>query len=122
MDNESSIYYKISGTFMMVGNDNPSRIYEYGDFSPIPFRPGDIVGIFIPHDVLTRLRVRSEDVSSHFNYYLTLEDFARVSPIEEMDLEANQALQSQQYLPLVSVYITRTYGTIIHKVASARQA
>ena len=66
------------------------------------------MGMFLPRMQLSRLRVKAEDVSSHTNYYLGLDDDARVSPVEEMDLENSVDLQSQQYLPLVSAYITYT--------------
>ena len=107
-EGNQSIYHKLHGTFLTVGGQNESGVYEYGDFSPIPFGPGDIVGMFLPRMQLSRLRVKAEDVSSHTNYYLGLDDDARVSPVEEMDLENSVDLQSQQYLPLVSAYITYT--------------
>ena len=107
-EGNQSIYHKLHGTFLTVGGENESGIYEYGDFSPIPFRPGDIVGMYLPRMQLSRLRVKAEDVSSHTNYYLGLDDDARVSPVEEMDLENSVDLQSQKYLPLVSAYITYT--------------
>ena len=110
-DNDSGVYRKINGTSLAVGARNESGIYEYGDFPPIPFQVGDIVGMFVARDRLSRLRVRSEDTSGLFNYYLTLEDGARESPVEEMDLGPSGSLQSQQYLPLVSVYISHTHSS-----------
>ena len=38
-----------------VESDN--EIYEYDNFSPIPFRPGDILGIFAPCYSQSRLRM-----------------------------------------------------------------
>ena len=111
VDNDSSVYQKINGTFLRVSNNTTSGIYEYDDFSPIPFRPGDVVGMFLPRDSLSKLRVRSEDISGHFNYYLPVENSDKVSPFEEMDLEDTEDLKSEEYLPLVSVYITSSSST-----------
>ena len=110
-ENGSSVYRKISGTFLRVGSWNTSGIYEYGDFSPIPFHPGDVVGMFLSRKPLSKLRVLSEDSSSHLNYYLSVENSDRVSPFEEIDLKETDDLKSQQYLPLVSVYITSSIST-----------
>ena len=42
-------YQKINGTFLEFADSSSNRIYEYDNFSPIPFRAGDILGVFIPY-------------------------------------------------------------------------
>ena len=111
VENGSSVYRKISGTFLRVGSLNTSGIYEYGDFYPIPFKPGDVVGMFLPREPLSKLRVLSEDSNNYLNYYLSVGNSDRVSPFEEIDLEETDDLKSQQYLPLVSVYTTSSIST-----------
>ena len=109
--NESNTYRKIHGTFLRVGNRSDNNIYQYGDFVPISFEPGDIVGMFLPRKQLSRLRVKSEDVSGYgyTNYFVPLEDPGiKVSPVMEIDLddEGSQDVESQDYLPLISVCTT----------------
>jgi hypothetical protein len=113
-DNESQTYQKINGTLLTISGKNESGIYEFDDFSPILFRPGDIVGMFLPHAMESRLRIQSEDVSNVLNYYLPVENLAEESHIEEIDLEDTDSLQTKKYLPLVSVYIS-----LVHSATSA---
>ena len=44
----NDVYQKINGTFINIEAENSNRIYEYNNFSPIPFLAGDILGVFVP--------------------------------------------------------------------------
>lgn len=93
-------------------------IYEYRDFEPIPFEPGDVVGMFIPKDSQSRLRLRAEDDGSTLNYYVMVKTADSESPVEEIDLDETEDLQTEQYLPLVSAYITQTDTTRPDSISS----
>ena len=44
----NATYRKINGTFLSVETFNESLMYEYSNFSPIPFQARDILGTFVP--------------------------------------------------------------------------
>ena len=44
------------------------------------------MGFFLPRDSLSKLKVRSEDISGHYNY-LPVNNSDNVSPFEQIDLE-----------------------------------
>ena len=98
-------YQKINGTFLEFADSSSNRIYEYDNFSPIPFRAGDILGVFIPRTSLSRLRLLSEDTDSPTNYYLTTENTVSVSPHDMIDIQNTPMVMSRTYHPLVSVEI-----------------
>ena len=100
----NDVYQKINGTFIDVTTSRPNRIYEYSNFSPIPFQAGDILGVFIPGQVSSNLALLSEDTTSPTNYYLTTDSTDSESPYDMMDISS---VMSQGYHPLVSVEIGR---------------
>ena len=93
----NDMYQKINGTFITTQTENSNRIYEYDNFSPIPFQAGDILGVFLPRDRDTRLRLLSEITDSPTNYYLTTDDFDFESPFDSIDIQSTQSLRSQAY-------------------------
>ena len=98
-------YQKINGTFLEVETESEDRVYEYDDFAPIPFRAGDILGVFIPRTSLSRLRLLSENTNSPTNYYLTTGGSVAVSPHDMIDIQNTPMVMSGTYRPLVSVEI-----------------
>ena len=68
--NKSGVYQKISGIHFRNNTPIPLGVYEYSDFSPIPFKAGDILGVFIPEDQESRIRLRSENGPNPVNYYI----------------------------------------------------
>ena len=99
-------YQKISGTFFFAINMQPNRIYEYSGFSPIPVKSGDILGIFIPRDSLSRVRLWSERTSSPTQYYHYTGDSV-TSPYDVINVgDINDTtVTTTSYRPLVSVEI-----------------
>ena len=79
-----------------------SRIYEYADFSPIPVKSGDILGIFLPRFSSSKLRLLSELADSPAQHYLLTDVSASSSPYDEIDLEQDSVTRGA-YGPLVSV-------------------
>ena len=101
----NDVYQKRNGTFITTPIENSNRIYEYDNFSPIPFQEGDILGVFLPGNELAGLSLLSETIDSPTNYYLTTDDFDFESPFDTIDMQSTQSLRSQAYHPLVSVEI-----------------
>ena len=95
-------YRKINGIFIELQTSVSSRIYEYEDFSPIPVKSGDILGIFLPFFTSSRLRLASELASSPAQHYIFTGVTASSSPYDETDLEQDSVTRGA-YHPLVSV-------------------
>ena len=95
-------YRKINGTFIELQTSVSNRIYEYEDFSPIPVKSGDILGIFVPFSTSSRLRLISETAGSPAQHYIFTDVSASSSPYDEIDLEQDSVTRGT-YHPLVSV-------------------
>ena len=104
----NATYRKINGTFISVETSNASLIYEYTNFSPIPFQAGDILGAFIPRGGLSKLILRLEDDCGHLNYYMRTDVDANESSYDSIDLSGTDS-NSATYYPLVSVEISTNY-------------
>ena len=101
----NDVYQKINGTFITIPSVSSNRIYEYDNFSPIPFQAGDILGVFLPRDRDARLRLLSETTNNPTNYYLATANPDSESSFDTIDIQSTQSLISQAYHPLVSVEI-----------------
>ena len=103
---ENDVYHKINGTFMNIGTKISNRIYEYNNFSPIPFLAGDILGVFLPRNTISRLRITLEANSGPLNYYIPTTDMANMSHYDTIDLQQSiPQLYSSVYHPLITVEI-----------------
>ena len=101
----NDMYQKKNGTFITAPTENPNRIYEYDNFSPIPFQAGDILGVFLPQLTTASLGLLSETTDSPTNYYLMSAEDTDDSTYDIIDLQNTESLFSQDYHPLVSVEI-----------------
>ena len=101
-------YRKISGTRIVVDRRNENLIYEYSNFTPIPFQAGDVLGAFVPLGNVTKLKLRSEGNRGPLNYYI-LTNNAPESPYNNVNLSGT--LTSATFHPLISVEISK------HKVS-----
>ena len=102
----NDVYQKINGTFIVVENANIRKVYEYDDFPPISFQAGDILGVFIPRNKDSKLRLRRESGSGPTNYYIRTADSDTVSPYDSIDLQQDTPqVSSSEYHPLVTVEI-----------------
>ena len=105
-NNGNDVYRKINGTLINVVTENMDRVYEYDNFSPIPFQAGDILGMFTPRNFLSKLLLRAEDGRGPTNYYIATSDSDTVSPYDSIDLQqGTPQVSSSVYLPLVTVEI-----------------
>ena len=116
-------YQKINGTYIYLPfSMSSNRIYEYSKFAPIPVQSGDILGIFVPQDFASRLRLRSENANSNnpTQYYHYFSDFSlSASPVDEIDIRNNEpGLTRTSHYPLVSVEIHRLYSYYNFKIDS----
>ena len=99
-------YQKINGTFLEFADSSSNGIYEYNNFPPIPFQVGDILGVFIPRDKDSKLRLRAEERHGYTNYYIPTVNSDTVSPYDSIDLQQNTPqVSSSVYHPLVTVEI-----------------
>ena len=99
-------YQKINGTFIDIETENEDWVYEYDNFPPIPFQAGDILGVFIPPDAGSKLRLRAESGYGHTNHYIPTADSDTVSPYDSIDLQQDTPqVSSSVYHPLVTVEI-----------------
>ncbi|CAI8024215.1 hypothetical protein GBAR_LOCUS14080, partial [Geodia barretti] len=114
-------YDKISGTFIEAPTLVNTRIYEYDNFSPIPVKSGDILGIFIPRHAFSRLRILSENTTSPTQYYQFTDAFAAVSPHNVFDI-GNQFVRTSSYHPLVSVEFVRSPTSSVMIISSSSLA
>ena len=100
----NDVYQKINGTVLNIGTESSNRIYEYDNFSPIPFLAGDILGVFIPRPALSKLRLRAEEGRGPLNYFIRTEVTASVSPYDTIDL---LNISTLVYHRLVTVEISK---------------
>ena len=95
-------YEKINGTLFETGISLFSNIYESDNFSPIPVKSGDILGIFLPPQEQTRLRLRTEIANGPTQYYLATGSSV-ISPHSVIDIQQSHSIFSYTIHPLVSV-------------------
>ena len=110
----NDMYRKINGTLIEVETESENQIYEYDNFPPIPFQAGDILGVFIPPDVGSKLRLRAESGYGPTNYYIPTTHSDTVSPYDSIDLQQDTPqVSSSVYHPLVTVEIIGKHSPYI---------
>ena len=63
----NGVYERKNGTQITM-TASPRAVYEFDNFSPIPFQAGDFLGLYLPlSEVIT---LYSEDTNSIINYYI----------------------------------------------------
>ena len=96
-------YQKINETLIAIEAESGDDVYEYDNFSPIPLQAGDILGVLIPPEWLSKLILRSEDGRGPTNYFITT-DSDTMSKQETIHLHSN--IYSAVYHPLIAVDIS----------------
>ena len=102
----NGLFRKMNGTLINITMQSSTRIYEYDNFSPIPFLAGDILGAFLPQTESSKLILWSEKDIGPAVYY-TSTGSATESPVDAIDLQHMPSLSSASYLPLVTVEISK---------------
>ena len=102
----NDMYQKINGTFLVIDTESEDQVYEYDDFAPIPVQVGDILGVFVPHNGDSKLRLQAESEHGPTNYYIRIDNSGTVSPYGSIDLQQDTPqVSSSVYHPLVTVEI-----------------
>ena len=65
-----SVYQKVNGTVIYALSDEDDDVYEYTVNPPLPFQPGDILGMFQPEESVLRLNYNRYSGSLYFTQYL----------------------------------------------------
>ena len=103
----NGVYEKINGT--QITTTKSSRgVFEFDNFSPIPFQAGDILGLYLPRT--NSIRFYSEDSNSTINYFI-------IEHAESYDTIDTTSVKSSFYHPMVSIEISEL-GTSIVLVGS----
>ena len=111
--NETGVYHKISGTHLSAISQSQmqvyeyEQVYEYANFPPIPVKAGDVLGVFIPPDGQSKLRLRAEGEAGPVNYYIPTGG-ATESPYNSVNILDAQLVSSATYHPLVTVEMIRS--------------
>ena len=111
--NETGVYHKISGTHLSAYSQSQmqvyeyEQVYEYANFPPIPVKAGDVLGVFIPPDGQSKLRLRAEGETDPVNYYIPTGS-ATESPYNSVNILDAQLVSSATYHPLVTVEMIRS--------------
>ena len=100
------VYKKIHNTSMVQFSPPPSDgTYVVLDFyEPIPVKSGDILGILIPLEASSKLRLQSEAATTPTQYFITTDNTD--IRYDEIDIDQSSVTQSV-YLPLVTVEFGR---------------
>ena len=96
-EDSSTVYEKLHSTVISVGTKEDDDVYEYAVASPLPFQPGDILGVLQPDD--SKLRVRYEQDGGSLYYSSEVGDNSNVFNISGEDISM------ENDLPLVTVVI-----------------
>ena len=101
-------YHIINGThiFLPFVPASSDTLFEYSAFDPIPVRAGDVLGVFIPDDIYSRIFLRSESSTNRPRlYYHTVDSTVTVSHFDVIDRMNNDPpmLSATNYRPLVAV-------------------
>ena len=108
----NDMYQKINGTCIVVDTENDDSLYEYDDFAPIPVQAGDVLGVFVPQNGDSKLRLQAESEHGPTNYYIRTADSDTVSPYDSIDLQQDTPqVSSSVYHLLVTVEIGKHSST-----------
>ena len=91
-------YSKEQSTTIMPTSQEDDRVYEFPVEPPLPFQPGDILGVRQPHKDVSRLQVDYEEDGDSTYYYNSIADS------QETEFDTNNGNVDTD-LPLVTVEI-----------------
>ena len=92
----NGVYQRINGTQITMTKSSLA-VYEFDNFSPIPFQAGDILGLYLPRT--NSIRIYSENTTSTINYLI-------VEHAESYDTIDTTSVRSAFYHLMVSVEIS----------------
>ena len=106
---ENGEYNKVGNTTLNATSSNSSHVYEFSVEPFLPFRRGDILGIFQPSGSRSRLRIlyRTES-GNHLNYVFRPPGSETEPPLETFST-GSSGISRQTVLPLVTMEICKAY-------------
>ena len=109
--NINGTYHKVDGTFLNSTREIPNQRYIYECLCDVPFKAGDILGVFIPSDSRNRIPFLAENAHGTLNfmsYYLQTQHNDKVSPFSSIDIYQHMPqVFSAPYRPLVTMEIVK---------------
>ena len=104
-------YQKLSGTTIAPVNMSNDGIYVFTVDPPVPYQPGDILGVFQPALSDSRLSVDFDIARSALNYYVPVEIDRVLPSLSTIDVNG-EGVMSQMGLPLITVVVGECNNTI----------
>ena len=98
------MYQRVNSTTISVAMERDDDVYEFIPDPPIPFQPGDVLGVFQPSRDNSRLQVDYDSGGSSVYYYIETDEDQVVSSHITFDT-THEDVETQTALPLVSVEI-----------------
>lgn len=93
-------YVKMNSTALSPDERENDDVYEYRVEPPLPFQPGDVLGVWQPHRADSRLQVRYDNAGDSVYYYTT----GATGNSNSFDTTAN-GVATETDVPLVTVEI-----------------
>ena len=105
--NINGTYHKVDGTFLNSTREIPNQRYIYECLCDVPFKAGDILGVFIPSNSRNIILFWAENAHGT-SYYLQTQHNDKVSPFSTIDIYQHMPqVFSAPYRPLVTVEIVK---------------
>ena len=104
-------YQRMSSTTIAAAVKRDDNVYEFIPDPPIPFQPGDVLGVFQPSKYNSRLQVDYDNDGSSVYYYIDTDEDQLVSSHTTFDT-THEDVETQRALPLVSVEIGELYSIL----------
>ena len=104
-------YQKLSGTTIAPVSISNDGIYVYTVNPPVPFQPGDILGLFQPALSDSRLSVDFDIAGTALNYYVPVEIDQVTPSLSTIDVNG-EGVMSQIGLPLITMVVGECKNTI----------
>ena len=104
---ENGVYTKVGNTTLIVTSSNSSRLYEFPVEPSLPFQRGDILGIFQPSSLQSRLRILYKTGSGNpLNFVSGTGERVTEPPLETLNT-SSPGVRLQTVLPLITVEICK---------------
>ena len=109
-----SQYEKITGTSIMAGGENESKVYMFELDSPLDFQEGDILGYFQPKSGDSELDLYLEKSKRITTYYMELGNVL-TPPVNGASFSLDEDISDDKY-PLIAAITGTLLYTLIHNL------
>ena len=105
----NGVYMKVGNTTLYANECNSNSVYEMAVKPSLPFRRGDMLGIFQPSGRLSRLRIHYINESgSPRNFVFKPNNSVTEAPFENFTTTVSSGIGRQTVLPFVTVEICKS--------------